>query len=92
VQADQPYAQGSGPTCGPFEGFLPIRSASCADASGERRSARSWRSTWIWCRLRHLPWPALRPEALAQWVLGPYGITDLTNVSVADTLERNRGP
>ncbi|MCT0201081.1 excinuclease ABC subunit UvrA [Synechococcus sp. CS-602] len=85
VQADSRYAKGPG-YLRPFEGILPILERQLRDASGEaiRQKLEKYLDL-VPCGTCH--GLRLRPEALAVKV-GPYGITDLTNVSVADTLER----
>jgi excinuclease ABC subunit A len=85
VKADSRYAKGPG-YLRPFEGILPILERQLRDASGEavRQKLEKYLDLVPCATCRGL---RLRPEALAVKV-GPYGITELTNVSVADTLER----
>jgi len=85
VQADSRYAKGPG-YLRPFEGILPILERQLRDASGEavRQKLEKYLDL-VPCGTCH--GLRLRPEALAVKV-GPYGITELTNVSVAVTLER----
>ena len=85
IQADSRYRKGAGYTR-PFEGILPILQRQLRDASGEaiRQKLEKY--------LELVPCAScagqrLRAEALAVRV-GPFRITELTAVSVGQTLER----
>ncbi len=85
IQADSRYRKSSGYTR-PFEGVLPILERQVSDASGE--SVRQKLEKF----LELVPCSScagkrLRPEALAVRV-GPYRITELTTISVSETLDR----
>ncbi len=85
IQVDTRYKKGSGFTR-TFEGILPILDRQLKDASGEsvRQKLEKFQEL--------VPCPScsgkrLRREALAVKV-GPYRITELTSISVAETLKR----
>ncbi|KGG13752.1 MULTISPECIES: excinuclease ABC subunit UvrA [Prochlorococcus] len=85
IQADSRYKQKGG-FKRPFEGILPILERQLRDAGGE--SVRQKLEKF----LDLVPCPAcsgkrLKPEALAV-KLGPYSITELTEISVDETLKR----
>ncbi len=84
LKVDSRYGKSSG-VKRPFEGIIPILNRQLKDASGEaiRQKLEKY--------LELLPCSKcdgkrLRPEALAVKV-GPYSITDLTSISVAETLD-----
>ncbi len=84
IQADSRYKKTSSFTR-PFEGIIPILERQFNDASGE--SVRQKLEKY----LELVPCSScsgkrLRPEALAV-KLGPYNITELTSISVAETLQ-----
>ena len=86
IQADSRYRKGKPGYERPFEGILPILERQLRDASGEaiRQKLEKY--------LELVPCAScagqrLRPEALSVRV-GPYRITELTAVSVGQTLER----
>ena len=86
IQADSRYQKGKPGYTRPFEGILPILERQLRDVSGEAQRQKLEKY------LELVPCPAcggkrLRPEALAVKV-GPFRITDLTSVSVDQTLER----
>ncbi|WP_259728992.1 MULTISPECIES: excinuclease ABC subunit UvrA [Synechococcales] len=85
IKTDSRYTKSQG-YLRPFEGILPILERQLRDASGEaiRQKLEKYLDL-VPCGTCH--GLRLRPEALAVKV-GPYAITDLTNVSVADTLQR----
>ncbi len=84
MQADSRYKKTTGYSR-PFEGILPTLERQLNDASGE--SVRQKLEKFLdlvpctTCLGKRL-----RPESLAV-KLGPYGITELTSISVAETLE-----
>ena len=85
IQADSRYRK-SQTYMRPFEGILPILERQLRDASGEAQRQKLEKY------LELVPCEScaglrLRPEALAVKV-GPFRITDLTAVSVGQTLER----
>jgi len=89
----QPLRQGSGLPAAFLMGILRILERQLRDASGEAIRQKLEKVTWICgCACGE---PAiglrLRPRPLPSRC-GPYGITDLTTSSVADTLERIEGP
>ncbi len=84
IQTDSRYRKNASYTR-PFEGILPILERQLNDSNGE--SARQKLEKY----LELVPCDTcagkrLRPEALAVKI-GPYNITDLTSISVAETLE-----
>ena len=86
IQADSRYQKGKPGYTRPFEGILPILERQLRDVSGEAQRQKLEKY------LELVPCLAcggkrLRPEALAVKV-GPFRITDLTSVSVDQTLER----
>ena len=88
IKVDSRYSQNSGFER-PFEGILPILERQLTDANNE--SAKQKLEKY----LELVPCEAcsgkrLCPEALAVKV-GPYAITDLTSISVAETLESIEG-
>jgi excinuclease ABC subunit A len=85
IQADSRYRK-SQTFMRPFEGILPILERQLRDAGGEavRQKLEKFQELVPCATCRGL---RLRPEALAVRV-GPYGIHELTAVSVADTLQR----
>jgi len=89
---DSRYAKGSGLTCGHFEGILPILERQLARRQRVKGIRQKLEKYLDLVPLRHAAMGLrLRPEALA--VSGsPMASTDLTNVSVADTLERIEAP
>ncbi|MCP9775543.1 excinuclease ABC subunit UvrA [Cyanobium sp. WAJ14-Wanaka] len=85
IQADSRYRKSAGFER-PFEGVLPILERQLRDASGEsvRQKLEKYLEL-VPCSTCH--GLRLKPEALAVRV-GPYGIHELTSVSVGETLAR----
>lgn len=86
IQADSRYRKGSGGYQRPFEGILPILERQLRDASGEAQRQKLEKYLEL-VPCSSCAGKRLRPEALAVRV-GPHRITDLTAVSVGQTLER----
>jgi excinuclease ABC subunit A len=88
IEADSRYRKAGGYER-PFEGVLAILERQLRDAGGEaaRQKLEKYQDL-VACA--DCSGQRLRPEALAVR-LGPYGITDLTAVSVAEGLERIEG-
>ncbi len=88
IQADSRYKQ-SGGFERPFEGILPILERQLRDAGGE--SVRQKLEKFLdLVPCSTCSGKRLRPEALAVKI-GPYSITDLTEISVSETLEKIEG-
>ena len=85
IQADSRYRKGQS-YMRPFEGILPILERQLRDASGEavRQKLEKFLEMVPCATCKGL---RLRPEALAVKV-GPYGIHELTAVSVGESLQR----
>ncbi len=84
IKVDSRYSKNSG-FKRPFEGILPILERQLVDASGE--SARQKLEKYLeLVPCQTCSGKRLRPEALAVKI-GPYSITDLTSISVSETLE-----
>ena len=85
IQADSRYRKGQA-YMRPFEGILPILERQLRDASGEavRQKLEKFLEMVPCATCKGL---RLRPEALAVKV-GPYGIHELTAVSVGESLQR----
>ncbi len=88
IKADSRYGKEGG-FKRPFEGILPILERQLNDSSGE--SARQKLEKYLeLVPCESCKGKRLRPEALAVKV-GPYSITDLTEVSVGETLRMFEG-
>jgi excinuclease ABC subunit A len=85
IQADSRYRKSAGYQR-PFEGILPILERQLRDASGEAQRQKLERYLEL-VPCATCAGQRLRPEALAVRV-GPFRITELTAVSVGQTLER----
>ncbi len=85
IQVDSRYSKKSG-FLKPFEGILPILERQLKDSSGEavRQKLEKYLEL-VPCKTCN--GKRLRPEALAVKV-GPYRITELTSISVSDTLDK----
>ena len=86
IQADSRYRKGKAGYERPFEGILPILERQLRDASGEAQRQKLEKYLEL-VPCSSCAGQRLRPEALAVRV-GPFRITDLTAVSVGQTLER----
>ena len=86
IQADSRYRKGQTGYHRPFEGILPILERQLRDASGESQRQKLEKYLEL-VPCSSCAGKRLRPEALAVRI-GPYRITDLTAVSVGQTLER----
>ncbi|MGC6482977.1 MAG: excinuclease ABC subunit UvrA [Synechococcus sp.] len=86
IQADSRYSKGQVGYHRPFEGILPILERQLRDASGEAQRQKLEKYLDL-VPCSSCAGKRLRPEALAVRI-GPYRITDLTAVSVGQTLER----
>ncbi len=85
IQTDSRYKNTSSYTR-PFEGILPILERQLSDANGE--SVRQKLEKFLdLVPCETCSGKRLKPEALAVKI-GPYNITDLTSISVCETLER----
>ena len=85
IQADSRYRKSAGYQR-PFEGILPILERQLRDASGESQRQKLEKFLEL-VPCATCAGQRLRPEALAVRV-GPFRITELTAVSVGQTLER----
>ncbi|NDD68885.1 MAG: excinuclease ABC subunit UvrA [Synechococcaceae bacterium WB9_4xC_028] len=85
IQADSRYRKSAGYQR-PFEGILPILERQLRDASGEAQRQKLEKYLEL-VPCATCAGQRLRPEALAVRV-GPFRITELTAVSVGQTLER----
>lgn len=85
IQADSRYRKSAGYTR-PFEGILPILQRQLRDASGEAQRQKLEKYLEL-VPCASCAGQRLRAEALAVRV-GPFRITELTAVSVGQTLER----
>jgi len=85
IQADSRYRKSAGYER-PFEGILPILERQLRDASGEAQRQKLEKYLEL-VPCATCAGQRLRPEALAVRV-GPFRITELTAVSVGQTLER----
>ena len=86
IQADSRYRKGTGAYQRPFEGILPILERQLRDASGEAQRQKLEKFLEL-VPCSSCAGKRLRPEALAVR-MGCFRITDLTAVSVGQTLER----
>ena len=86
IQADSRYRKGTGAYQRPFEGILPILERQLRDASGEAQRQKLEKYLEL-VPCSSCAGKRLRPEALAVR-MGCFRITDLTAVSVGQTLER----
>ena len=86
IQADSRYRKGNGGYQRPFEGILPILERQLRDASGEAQRQKLEKYLEL-VPCSSCAGKRLRPEALAVR-MGCFRITDLTAVSVGQTLER----
>ena len=86
IQADSRYRKGTGSYQRPFEGILPILERQLRDASGEAQRQKLEKYLEL-VPCSSCAGKRLRPEALAVR-MGCFRITDLTAVSVGQTLER----
>ncbi|WP_320673707.1 excinuclease ABC subunit UvrA [Prochlorococcus sp. MIT 1341] len=85
IQADSRYAQGGG-YAKPFEGILPILERQLMDSAGESAKQKLEKYLEL-VPCESCKGKRLRPEALAVKI-GPFTITELTEVSVAETLQK----
>ena len=86
IQADSRYRKGSAGYQRPFEGILPILERQLRDASGEAQRQKLEKFLEL-VPCSSCAGKRLRPEALAVR-MGCFRITDLTAVSVGQTLDR----
>ena len=86
IQADSRYRKGTGAYQRPFEGILPILERQLRDASGEAQRQKLEKYLEL-VPCSSCAGKRLRPEALAVR-MGCFRITDLTAVSVGQTLDR----
>ncbi|QNJ07487.1 excinuclease UvrABC complex/ ATPase subunit [Synechococcus sp. MEDNS5] len=86
IQADSRYRKGKAGYERPFEGILPILERQLRDASGEAMRQKLEKYLEL-VPCASCAGQRLRPEALSVRV-GPFRITELTAVSVGQTLER----
>ena len=86
IQADSRYRKGNAGYQRPFEGILPILERQLRDASGEAQRQKLEKFLEL-VPCSSCAGKRLRPEALAVR-MGCFRITDLTAVSVGQTLER----
>ena len=86
IQADSRYRKGNAGYQRPFEGILPILERQLRDASGEAQRQKLEKYLEL-VPCSSCAGKRLRPEALAVR-MGCFRITDLTAVSVGQTLER----
>ena len=86
IQADSRYRKGNGGYQRPFEGILPILERQLRDASGEAQRQKLEKYLEV-VPCASCAGKRLRPEALAVR-MGCFRITDLTAVSVGQTLDR----
>ena len=86
IQADSRYRKGNAGYQRPFEGILPILERQLRDASGEAQRQKLEKFLEL-VPCSSCAGKRLRPEALAVR-MGCFRITDLTAVSVGQTLDR----
>ena len=86
IQADSRYRKGNAGYQRPFEGILPILERQLRDASGEAQRQKLEKFLEL-VPCSSCAGKRLRPEALALR-MGCFRITDLTAVSVGQTLDR----